>query len=53
MKISDHDLRQINAESLHALRERDLDALEDLALRLANDLKEAKERLNQTPDNSS
>jgi transposase len=53
VKISDHDLRQIDAESLHALRQRDLDALEDLALRLANDLKEAKERLNQTPDNSS
>lgn len=53
MKISDHDLRQINAESLHSLRQRDPDALEDLALRLANDLKEAKERLNQTPDNSS
>jgi len=53
VKISDHDLRQINAESLHALRERDVGALEDLALRLANDLKEAKERLNQTPDNSS
>lgn len=53
MKIKDHDLRQIDAESLHALRDRDLDALEDLALRLADDLKEARERLNQTPDNSS
>ena len=53
VKISDHDLRQINAESLHALRQRDVDALEDLAVRLANDLKEAKERLNQRPENSS
>ena len=53
MKISDHDLRQINAESLHALGQRDLNALEDLAIRLADDLKEVKERLNQTPDNSS
>ena len=53
MKISDHDLRQIDADSLHELRHRNLDALEDLALRLADDLKEAKERLNQTPDNSS
>ncbi|MBU0498775.1 MAG: hypothetical protein KJ558_00685 [Gammaproteobacteria bacterium] len=49
MKISDHNLRQIDAESLHALRHRDLDALEELALRLANALKEAKEMKRKNP----
>jgi transposase len=51
VKISDHDLRQIDAESLHTVPNRD--ALERLALWLAEDLKEARERLNQTPENSS
>jgi hypothetical protein len=53
MKIKDHDLRQLNEERLQTLQEKDPAALLQLANRLLDDLKEARERLNQNPTNSS
>ena len=53
MKINDHDLRQLNEERLQALLEKDPVALLQLTNRLLDDLKEARERLNQNPSNSS
>jgi transposase len=53
MKIKDHDLRQLNEERLKTLQEKDPAALLQLANRLLDDLKEARERLNQNPSNSS
>jgi len=53
MKVTDHDLRQLNEERLRALLEKNPVALLQLASRLADDLKEARERLNQNPSNSS
>ena len=50
MHLSDHSLRQIDDEYVRSLR---TDALRDLSLRLLADLKEARERLNQGPTNSS
>lgn len=50
MKLTDHSLRQLDEEYLAALDE---EALRGLSLRLLADLKEARERLNQTPENSS
>lgn len=53
MKLSDHDLRQLDDERLHQLRMRDPDQLEHVSVIMLSDLKEAVERLNQSPDNSS
>ena len=53
MKIKDHDLRQLNEERLQTLQEKDPAALLQLTNRLLDDLKEARERLNQNPSNSS
>ena len=53
MHLKDHDLRQLDAERLHRLRLENPEALEDLSVRLVEDLKTARERLNQNPDNSS
>jgi len=53
MIIKDHDLRQLNEARLQALLEKDPAALLQLTNRLLNDLKEARERLNQNPSNSS
>jgi hypothetical protein len=53
MKIKDHDLRQLSEERLQALLEKNPAALLELANRLLDDLKEARERLNQNPSNSS
>jgi hypothetical protein len=50
MPLSDHSLRQIDAEYV---RSWGADELRDLSLRLLADLKEARERLNQGPTNSS
>lgn len=50
MKLSDHDLLQIDEEYLSSLSS---DALLSLSRKLLLDLKESRERLNQTPDNSS
>ena len=50
MKFSDHDLRQIDEKYLTSLKS---DALLAVSRKLLMDLKEARERLNQNPDNSS
>jgi len=50
MTLSDHSLRQIDEESIDSLSE---DAVRALAIKLLNDLKEARERLNQNSQNSS
>ena len=50
MHLSDHSLRQIDDAYLRSL---DLEALCGLSVRLLADLKEARERLNQGPTNSS
>ena len=50
MKLSDHDLLQLDEEYLSSLPS---DALLSVSRKLLLDLKESRERLNQTPDNSS
>lgn len=50
MKLSDHDLRQIDEERIKTLSET---AVKCLSITLLNDLKEARERLNQNSKNSS
>jgi hypothetical protein len=50
MILSDHDLRQIDGEYLGALPP---DKLVEVSVKLLQDLKEARDRLNQTPQNSS
>jgi len=50
MKLSDYDLRQIDEERINSLSET---AVKDLSVKLLNDLKEARERLNQNSKNSS
>ena len=50
MHLSDHHLRQIDDAYLRSL---DPEALCGLSVRLLADLKEARERLNQGPTNSS
>ena len=50
MHLSDHSLRQIDDAYIQSL---DSEALRGLSLRLLADLKEARERLNQGPTNSS
>jgi transposase len=50
MHLSDHDLRQMDEGWLEKLPE---DKLRQVSGRILQDLKEARDRLNQTPDNSS
>jgi hypothetical protein len=50
MKLSDYDLRQIDEERINKLSE---SAVKNLSITLLNDLKEARERLNQNSKNSS
>jgi len=50
MHLSDHDLRQMDEGWLEKLPE---DKLRQVSARMLQDLKEARDRLNQTPDNSS
>ena len=50
MKLSDHDLRQIDEEKINTLSET---AVKNLSITLLKDLKEARERLNQNSKNSS
>src|SRR5664280_2297021 len=50
MKLSDYDLRQIDEERINKLSET---AVKNLSITLLNDLKEARERLNQNSKNSS
>jgi hypothetical protein len=50
MRLSDHDLKQLNEEYVGSLAEERLRAL---SLKLLADLKESRDRLNQNPENSS
>ena len=50
MHLSDHDLRQMDEGWLEKLPE---DKLRQVSARILRDLKEARDRLNQTPANSS
>jgi transposase len=50
MRLSDHDLRQMDEGWLENLPE---DRLRQVSTRILQDLKEARDRLNRTPDNSS
>lgn len=53
MILKAHDLLQIDADYLRQLGERDPAALAELSVKLAGDLKEAWERMNQNSSNSS
>ncbi|HPE72433.1 MAG TPA: hypothetical protein PK018_09740 [Candidatus Competibacter sp.] len=50
MHLSDHSLRQMDDADVQSL---DVEALRGLSVRLLADLKDARDRLNQGPDNSS
>ena len=50
MKLSDHYLRQIDEEIIDKLSET---TIKNLSITLLNDLKEARDRLNQNSKNSS
>ncbi len=50
MKLSDHDLRQLDEKVIRSLSP---DAVENLAVNLLDDLKDSRERLNQNSQNSS
>lgn len=50
MHLNHHSLQQIDAAYIQSL---ELEALRDLSVRLLADLKEARDRLNQGPGNSS
>lgn len=50
MKLSDHDLKQMDEEWVEHLP---ADRLRQALLQTLNDLKEARDRLNMTPENSS
>ena len=50
MKLKDHDLKQIDKEYLKGLPP---EKLLEVSGKLLEDLKEARDRLNQTPENSS
>ncbi len=53
MVLKEHELLQIDEQFIRRLLEKDPDALAELSIHLTNDLKEALERLNQNPSNSS
>ncbi len=50
MQLSEHDLKQLDEETIRSLA---AESLCTLSLKLLADLKEARDRLNQSPDNSS
>ncbi|MCP3880265.1 MAG: IS66 family transposase, partial [Sulfitobacter sp.] len=50
MKLSEHDLKQLDEETIRSLP---AETLRTLSSKLLADLKEARDRLNQSPDNSS
>jgi hypothetical protein len=50
MQLSEHDLKQLNEQRIRDLQ---AEALRNLSVKLLTDLKEARDRLNQNPDNSS
>ena len=53
MVLKEQELLQIDESFLRRLQDRDPDALVGLSIKLTSDLKEAMERLNQNPSNSS
>jgi hypothetical protein len=53
MVLKEQELLQIDESFIHHLLNKDPKALVGLSIQLANDLKEALERLNQNPRNSS
>jgi hypothetical protein len=53
LRLKDQDVHGVDVEPLFRLRERDPAAVEQLTVRLLEDLREAGERLNQNPDNST
>ncbi len=53
MILKEHELLQIDETFICRLLEQDPDALAGLSIKLVSDLKEAVERLNQNPTNSS
>ena len=53
MVLKEHELLQIDEQFIRRLLEKDPDALAGLSIKLTHDLKEALERLNQNPSNSS
>jgi len=50
MQLSEHDLKQLDDETIRSLQ---AETLRTLSMKLLADLKEARDRLNQSPDNSS
>jgi len=50
MRLSEHDLKQLDEQTILSLQ---AEALQRLSVKLLADLKEALDRLNQSPDNSS
>ena len=50
MLLSEHDLKQLDEETIGSLQ---TERLRTLSLKLLADLKEARDRLNQSPENSS
>jgi transposase len=53
LKLKDHDLRQLDADRLQQLGMENPEALVHLSVNLLEDLKAAREQLNQNPNNSS
>ncbi|MBT6045226.1 MAG: IS66 family transposase, partial [Candidatus Scalindua sp.] len=53
MHLKDHDLFQIDEESIRKLGAKDSEALTKLTINLLEDLVEVRNRLNQNPSNSS
>ncbi|SHN93402.1 hypothetical protein BHECKSOX_192 [Bathymodiolus heckerae thiotrophic gill symbiont] len=53
MALKEQELLQIDEQFISKLLEKDPDPLAGLSINLANDLKEALERLNQNSSNSS
>jgi hypothetical protein len=49
MQLNDHDLKQLDEERVRSLT---VESLCILSLKLLADLKEARDRLNQSPENS-
>jgi hypothetical protein len=53
MILKEQELHQLDEIFIHRLLEQDPDALAGLSIKLVSDLKEALERPNQNPSNSS
>jgi transposase len=49
MRLTDHDLKQLHQEYLASLT---LEQLRHLSVKMLDDLRDARDRLNKTPQNS-